>query len=170
MRRFLPLVLLAGLAFPLIASASSWRQFSSKSFGFSVKYPAGWILSKTDVPQQVSIQHTGSKTYSLQISVIPVKPARTIGATMARVKAYAVSRGDASLRSVRWSATSLGGRPALAGVLHPPTEGGVAIADGIYVAASKKHVYELTSVAYGARSLAQFPSVYRTMLSSWHFL
>ena len=56
---------------------------------------------------------------------------------------------------------------------NPPTEGGVTIANAVYVAQWRSHVYEVTLFAEhrpAPSTLGQFPAVYLQILSTWRFI
>ena len=170
MRRYLGVLALAAALVPAGALAASWHHFSSKSFGFSVKYPSGWTVTQTAIPQQVSIQRSGTPAYSVQVSVPGVKAGANIARTLFNVKAFELSRGNAPFAPAHWTQATIRGHPAMVALVRPSTEGGVAVSDAIYVTSSRTHVYEITTVAYGASSLSKFPSVYGKILKSWRFL
>jgi hypothetical protein len=173
MRRSLVALILLLFLTPTLASAESWKSFSSKSFGFSVRYPTGWSLMMVQQTKQLLLQHQGHPVYSVNVSVLPVKSAGSPTKTVERVTTYQRRMGNTDFASIHWTSTSVGGHAARAGILQPPTEGGVALSNGIYIVSSGSRVYEITLAAYrkpAARSLAQFPSVYRRILSTWHFL
>jgi hypothetical protein len=172
-RRFVLAVVAVTCVLPSIATAASWHRYSSKSFGFELQYPSGWQLTASEQPRQVALQYQGSQVYSLQVSLLAVKPASSMAQTLSRVKNYERSLGDAAFNSVQWKTASIGGRVAVAGVFRPSTEGGVAISTGIYLTASRAHVYELTVVDYRrppAKTLARFPTIYSQILKTWKFL
>jgi hypothetical protein len=155
------------------ASAASWQHFSSKPLGFALQYPPGWLLTTSQQPKQISVQHQGRPMYSLQVSLLAVKPGSSISQTLSRVKNYERSLGDTAFASIHWSSISIGGRGAMVGVFRPSTEGGVAISTAIYITASRIHVYELTAVDYRhppATKVASFPGIYHQILSTWRFL
>jgi hypothetical protein len=171
--RFLLALVALVLLLPAIASAASWHRFSSKSLGFALQYPPGWRLTTSQQPKQVALQYQGHQVYSLQVSLLAVKPGSSMAQTLSRVTTYERSLGDTAFVSVHWAAASVGGRSAVAGVFRPSTEGGVAISTGIYLTASRSRVYELTVVDYRhppASKLAQFPGIYQQILKTWRFL
>jgi hypothetical protein len=171
-RSLLPLLVVTALI-PVSVSAATWQHFSSKSFGIKLQYPPGWHITTSVQPKQVALQYQGRQVYSFQVTVLGIKPGSSLSQTLGRVKAYEQSLGDAAFSSIHWSATSIGGRGAMAGIFRPSTEGGVAISTAIYVTASRSHVYQVTLVDYRrppARTLATFPTVYHQILSSWRFL
>jgi hypothetical protein len=72
-----------------------------------------------------------------------------------------------------WVRTSFAHRPAEGTIVHPPTEGGVPLASGIYVLAAGKHVYSVQIQTRGKslpKTLGKFPSVYRRTITSWRFI
>src|SRR5438270_13171896 len=86
---------LAGLVFLIRfvgsgnALAGSRHSFSSKKLGFSLQYPAGWKASSTTMPgtsQLVLFAPNGS--FSVTISVLSVKPGKTLKQSMSRFLAY----------------------------------------------------------------------------------
>jgi hypothetical protein len=175
MRRVLISLCLLTLAAPLAAQASTWRHFTSKKLGFGLQYPADWQVLSSLAPgsPQTEFLHQRQPVYALTVSVLPIKPASTASATARLVVRYFSQRGDTTLSAVRWAPASLGGHPAVAGILRPPTEGGVAQTEAIYLAPWRSRIYEISMAAYGGHQLSrldQFPSVYRQMLRTWRYL
>ncbi len=189
MRRLVFVMMVATLVAPASASAgspsmpsitrsSTWHTFSSKRLGFAFRYPPGWKLIPSSVaPQaarQVIVWYQGRSNYQLNASLLPFKADRTLLATLKRFLAYERSITQSTMYAqIRWTSASLGGKPALAGVLRPPTEGGVAVANGIYLSQWRSRVYEviITSTRSPALSqLGQFPSIYRKILATWRFI
>ena len=173
MRRALILTILAAALVPGVTSAASWRHYSSKVLGFTIKYPSDWKVLQSAPSQPVSIQRSGSTVYSITVAVLPIKPSHSIAATMARTRSYEHQIGNTTFASIHWQQVRVGGKPGMAGVLRPPTEGGVPVANGIYVLASRAHVYQVTVVAFekpAPKTLSRFPSVYRQILGSWRYL
>lgn len=165
MRRIVFIVALAVLATPISASAKSWQTFRSPHLAFAVQYPPGWHVTGSPTVGPVGLQ---SGTYSINIQVLPVRPAATIVQTTRQV-----TQSDSTFSRVRWTRTTLGGRPAMVGVDSPPTEGGVPISDGIYISSWRGRVYEVIFAAYhkpAFRRLNQFPSVYGQIFRTWRFL
>ena len=165
MRRLAPIAALVLLATPLHVSAKSWQTFRSPNLAFSVQYPPGWHVTGSATVGPVGLQ---SGTYSINIQVLPVRPASSIQQTTRQV-----TRTDPTFARVQWTRTTLGGRPAMVGVDSPPTEGGVPISDGIYISGWRGRVYEVIFAAYhkpAVRRLSQFPAVYGQIFRTWRFL
>jgi hypothetical protein len=175
MRRLLFALVLLILAAPTTASASSWHQFSSKKLGFSVQYPPTWHLVKGTqggVPQ-VTLTYQHGQLFLVSISVLPIKGSSSRTQTLSRFIRYEKGTGNLTLTSIQWKAVKLGGKQASSGVVRPQTEGGVGLAQGIYVASSGARVYEITLVAYGKHppvNITRFPSIYRQILGTWRFV
>jgi hypothetical protein len=175
MRRFLPVCALSALAaIPVVAA--SWHTFHSTKLGFTVRYPAGWHVAEsaaTPRSQSVSFGYQGSTPYSLTVTVASVRPARTIRATLAALRTVDRETGGPAAAAVHWSATTLDRHPALWSVIRPPTEGGVAMSEGLLVSQSSHHVYEIEAVSYqrqAPKRFSDFPVLYRNILASWRFL
>ncbi|MGI8825465.1 MAG: hypothetical protein ACR2JC_07455 [Chloroflexota bacterium] len=164
MRRFVPLLFMGLLAAPLPALAGSWYTYHSNRMAFSLRYPPSWRVTG---PVTGPIVVAGP-ALSMNIQILPLRPAPSMRQTVS-----AVGRYDQALSRLRWTRTSLGGRPAMSSVLSPPTEGGVTLSDGVYISASRGHVYEVLFVTYHkppTRRLARFPAVYGQILHTWRFL
>ena len=92
--------------------------------------------------------------------------------TLKRYLTYTLQLDGPTAAHYHWTATRLAGRSAEGAVAHPPTEGGVSQAVGVYVVGVGKHVIDLTmrtQMNRAPRSLAQFPAVYRQIVASWRF-
>ena len=188
MRRWnliLPLAAFAASIGPASAASASppyrsggWHSFSSKKLGFAFRYPSGWRLVRGSVgfqpATQVVVSYQGRTNYQLNAIVLPIKAGPSLTQTMKRFLAYERTATQSTMYDqIRWTSPTLGGQPAKAGVLRPPTEGGVAIADAIYISQWRSRVYEvvLTSNRSPAPSQpSQFPSIYRQILSTWRFI
>lgn len=175
MRRWSFLCVVVFIALTATASASSWHTFSSKSLGFRVQYPVSWQRFVASGPgiQEVRLTYQGKTIYGVDIMVLRIKPAASLQATVARVVRYERGIGNTSFASIHWTGTSLGGRPAVAGISRPSTEGGVGAAQGIYLAPWHSRVYQVTISAYGRHApsrIDQFPAIYRQVLATWRFL
>ena len=165
MRRFAAVIALALLANPFHASARGWSTFRDPKMAFALQYPPGWKVSGTPALGLVVLQ---SGTLSINVRMVPVRPGRNALQT-----ARAVARLDPALSRVQWTRTTLGGRPARAGVDSPPTEGGVSVSDGIYVVTWRRRVYEVIIASYhkpALKRLSQFPAIYGQILRTWRFL
>ncbi|MDQ2742743.1 MAG: hypothetical protein M3Z66_10690 [Chloroflexota bacterium] len=174
MRRFALLLLLVPLLSVLPVHAASWKAFHSRQLAFSLRYPPGWHVSESYVPgnRQVVFGYQGRSNYSLTVQLLPVHPARSIGQTLRRVMTYERSTGQVLVSGKGWKSAAIGRYPAMVAVTKPPTEGGVSVAQAIYVTQSRKHVYTIVDVAYAQHAPSSphnFPSVYRQMLSSLRF-
>lgn len=173
MRRLAVLLLLLVLAAPASVFAGSWRLFQSRPLALSVRYPRTWHAVASYLPgdDQVQLGHAGPTNYSLTIQALPIKPAGKFVAVMQRFHQYQ-RRTHQSPGRVHWRTVRVGGHLAGGTISRPPTEGGVAMADALYVMRSRHHVYEITEVAYGHPSpanLARFPAVYQHILSTLRF-
>ena len=188
MRRCVLAVLLAALILPASASAASprathhasipWRVYRNTRLGFAFRYPANWALnagnpaSKTG--DQVAIEYPGRGNYSLTAEILPISATPSLSETLQRVIAYQRSVTHSALFAhIAWSRTSLGGRPAEAGVLRPSTEGGVPVSNGIYVTQWRSRVYQITIFSEHKppfSRLSQFPSIYGRILATWRFI
>lgn len=165
MQRLALVAVLAVLATPLQVSAAAWSTFQSKNLAFSIRYPSNWKEGGSPTLGPVTFQ---SGSMSMSIGFLPVKPASTIKQTVKRVGQY-----DQTFARVSWSRTTLGGRPSMAGVDSPSTEGGVAISDAVYIVGWRGRVYDVTLSSLHKppyKRLQQFPAIYRQILSTWRFL
>lgn len=188
MRRFLLVIVLAGFVAPISASASTplpasrgsakpWRVFTNKNFGVAFRYPASWKLTAFLSPQgtgQVQVLEQRRNTYSILVSTLPFSPGASIQQTLQRFVTYERTQMHSAIYSrSHWSSVSLGGRPARAAVIRPPTEGGSDLSDAVYIAQWRARVYEiLTSATHKPpySRLSQFPSIYRQILATWQFI
>lgn len=173
MRRFVLALLLIVLAAPASTFASSWRVFRSGPLGLEVRYPRTWHAVPSYLPgnTQVQLGYAGRTNYSLTIQVLPIKPAGKFVAVMRRFNQYQ-QRTHQSLGRMHWRTVRVGGQVARGTIVRPPTEGGVAIADALYVIRSRHHVYEITEAAYShplPSSLPRFPAIYQRILSTLRF-
>src|ERR1700730_5855481 len=100
-RSLLPLILLATLL-PMSVLASAWPSFSSKSFGFKLQYPPGWHVTTSQQPKQLALQYQGRQVYSVQVTVLGIKPGSSLSQTLGRVQAYERSLGDTAFSSIHW--------------------------------------------------------------------
>ncbi|HLJ68449.1 MAG TPA: hypothetical protein VKX16_13925 [Chloroflexota bacterium] len=173
MRRIALALALAVSLTPAISFASGWRTLSSQSLGFTVHYPAGWRVTSTSQVgvRQVSIQQQGT-SYAVTISILNVRPGRSAADTVRRFLAFERRLGEGMFARVRWEPSLLGGRASMAGVATPPTEGGVGLSLGVYVAGWRSHIYEVTLLDNHQpplHSLGSFPRVYAQIIGSWRF-
>ena len=158
-----------------IASAAAWHRFSDRSFSFTLSYPADWHGTVGGLPgvQQLILERQGKTQYAMTVLVLNIKPGKTPRDTVQRVIAHGQTTGGVGLGGIHWSAASIGGRAAMSGVTHPPTEGGVNIAMAVYIVGWRTHIYEvaLTSFTHPApTSVGRFPAVYRQILRTWRFV
>lgn len=172
-RRFVLVVLLLVLTSPASAFAGSWHVFRSGPLGLAIRYPGNWHAVPSYLPssRQVQLGFAGRTNYSLTIQALPIKPARTLLIVMRRFHQYE-QRSHQLLGRVQWRAARVGGHPARGTISRPATEGGVAMAEALYVTQSRHHVYQITEVAYSQRppkSLARFPAIYQHILSTLRF-
>jgi hypothetical protein len=175
MRRLGGMLVVAVLMSTAVASAASWHRFSDRAFGFSLTYPGDWRATVANVPgvQQLELQRQGKTPYAMSVLVLDIRPGANPQQTVERVVAHEQSTGGGGLGSVHWSAATVGGKPALAGVLRPPTEGGVLLSNAIYVVGWRTHIYEIILTAYSHPSpsrVSQFPAAYARILKSWRFM
>jgi hypothetical protein len=170
MRRFALPALLLLILLPATAGAASWRSYASRSLGVSLKIPSNWSVNTPpglETSPSVVLSYAGRPPYAITIAMTGIKPARSLASTVKLVMAH-----DPSLRGIHWSKASIGGKPALAGVSVPQTEGGVGLANGIYVTSTKGHVYSITILAFHRpppTRLSQFPAIYRQILGTLRF-
>lgn len=172
MRRLVPIFALAALAVPLIAQASSWRDYASTSLGFAVRYPAQWRYIPTNFKHEAQVlfykqakSAAGDRNFTVRVD-----PFKRLGSV--RADAAKMAKLDANFKGAQWSATTVGGRSAMVTLVRPQGEGGAVAADAVYVAESHTHLYEIIYVAYKKplpAKLSQFPSVYRQILASWKY-
>jgi hypothetical protein len=175
MRRVAFVVILAVWLASGSAAASSWRLFKSTQFGFSVRFPSTWKVSSSSASfnRQVLFVDRGHSNDSVSVFLLPIHPASSITSTVKRYESYEAGMQNTVYAHLSWVTTSLAGKPARFGVARPPTEGGVPVSDGVYVAQSRSRVYQITLTSYSTRPLSrpsQFPTIYARILSTWRFL
>ncbi len=173
MRRAALIVIVALFILPARVQASSWHTFTSKQYAFTVRYPSSWAVIAEYQPGTWQLTSTGrTSRYSISIAVLPIKAGRSLAELKRRFAGYERASGNVEVAGVRWSSTSLGGKPALEGVLRLSTEGGAPVTDGFYLAASRSRVYQMTLVSIGKarlESVAKFPAIYREIVATWRF-
>lgn len=173
MRRAVLTAIVALLLLPAGALANSWHTFSSKQYGFTVRYPSSWTITAEYQPGSWQLTSTGhSARFSLTIAVLPIKAGRSLADLKRRFIGYERASGNVEVAGVRWSSSWLGGKPALEGILRLSTEGGAPVTNGFYVAASPSRVYQMTLVSIGKTrpaSVAQFPPIYGKIVATWRF-
>lgn len=174
-RLFLLVPLLALVVMSTSASAASWRTFSSKPLGFALRYPTGWKALSIAQPggQQIQFSNPGSTTYTVDVTVLKLNGGSSASTLKKRFLAFEQRAGNGQLATVHWSAATLAGRHGIGGVYIPATEGGVAVANGIYVVPWKARTYVINLLSVqkpSPRSLSRFPSIYRQILATWRFL
>ncbi|MGH2443868.1 MAG: hypothetical protein ACRDFX_12005 [Chloroflexota bacterium] len=157
------------------ASAASWQHFVSKSLGFSLRYPRGWSRHAVDQlgSRQLLLSNRKNQAYAFSVTIIPIKAGASSAQTLHRFVRYERGLGNTTLASIHWSKAQVGHRAAESGVLRPATEGGVGLAQGVYVASWKSRVYEISVTAYGKHvpsKLGGFPAVYARILATWRFI
>lgn len=177
MRRNLLAACLAALVLvlPSTVSAASWHTYSSKSFGVAFRYPANWHRSvmKSGGMEQVTVFYQGKQVYNLSASWLRVAPSGSLAATMQQVQTYEKETGNATFQSIVFHRTKLAGKSAFAGIMTPPTEGGVAVSQALYIVPWRSHVYQVTFSANGKhpiKAISAFPAVYLQILASWRFI
>lgn len=174
MRRLALLLLVSVLLIPASAFAGSWRLFRGTSLALTVRYPSSWRAAVSNVPgaHQVVLGYTGNANYSLTIQVLPIKPAGNLHVMLQHFTAYEQrNHGPLSGRH-NWQTARSGTHPAMATIVRPSTEGGVAMAQALYVTQSRHHVYAITEVAFSHPSpsnLGSFPKIYRQILQTLRF-
>ncbi len=173
MRRAVLIAIVALLILPAGVQANSWHTFTSKQYGFTVRYPSSWAVIAEYQPGSWQLTSTGrTARFSLSIAVLPIKPGRSLADLKRRFVGYERASGNVEVAGVRWSSGSLGGKPALEGILRLSTEGGAPVTNGFYVAASRSRVYQMTLVSIGKTrptSVAQFPPIYGKIVATWRF-
>ncbi len=174
MRRLALVILVCTLVVPASAFAGSWRLFRGGSLGLTVRYPSTWHIAASYVSssRQVTLGYSGRTNYSLMIQVLPIKPAGNLRVTLQRSIAYEQHSAGTLSGHLNWRPARVGIHPSIATIVRPSTEGGVAMAEAIYVTQSRHHVYVITEVAYSHPSpsnLGRFPAVYRQILQTLQF-
>jgi hypothetical protein len=157
--------------------AASWHTFRSKSLGISFRYPSGWAVAPQTIGapggSQVVVSQQ-SEGLSLTAGLVPIHGAPSLRRTVQLFAAYQRAMTHSTMYDhVHWTSASLGGKAALAGVIHPATEGGVVASDGLYIAQTRSRVYQVMIVSNQKPALTkigQFPAVYRAILATWRFL
>jgi hypothetical protein len=167
---FLALIVTSGSA-----SAASWRSFSSKPLGFSVRYPTGWKALNITQPggKQVQFSNPGATTYTVDVTILQLNAGKSVKILKQRFLAFEQRIGNAPLASVHWSSVTLGRRNGIGGVYISATEGGVAVANGVYVVPWKSRTYVVNILSVqkpSPHSLNRFPAIYKQILASWRFL
>jgi|SRR5579884_726845 len=168
LRALVPFLLLAAIV-PSVAAASPQHQFRDRSFGFALRYPNGWTLQRSIPPtKQITLVQSGHGQHAITVTVLNWRAGRTIAASVKIVQRYM-----GAYRRVTWRAARLGNQPARVAVLHPQTEGGVGVAEGIYLSQWKGKIYQVQISAYTShppKTVAAFPKVYRQILGTWRFI
>lgn len=187
MRRAMLALMLAAALAPMSASASNghptpgkapsahpaqWYTFRSARFAVSFRYPASWKVSSVFnlSNKQIWLQHLGIPNYSMDVAVEPFKAGSTVQASL---KTFIAAQHNPAMSRAHWTRTTVGGQPAMVGVVTPNTEGGVTISAAIYIVNWRSHVYEILLQANHKpplSRLSQFPPMYQTILKSWKFL
>jgi hypothetical protein len=173
-RRLLLVPLLALIVTSGGASAASWHTFSSKSLGFTVRYPTGWKALSSAQPgaKQVQFSYQGSTTYTVNVTVLSLNGGKSLSVLKKRFLAFQQRSGNTNVAGMHWSAVTLGGRHGIGGVYIPATEGGVSVANGTYVVPWKSRTYEVSLLSVqkpAPRSLGKFPAIYQQILKTWRF-
>jgi hypothetical protein len=174
MRRILLVLLLPALLLPTAASAAGWHTFLSKPLGLAIKYPPGWKATAINQAgnKQLDLIYAGKVNYSLTVLVLPFRPGANISASRATFVNYESNQLHiSSFKRLGWTPLTIGGHPALAGIVSPPTEGGVKISNAVYLVSARRSVFEINAIAYHRLSqLSQFPAIYRQILATWRFV
>jgi hypothetical protein len=158
---------------PAAALAGGWRAYHSAALGVSFRYPTAWRLTvaTTGGVHELTLFSAATRD-SLVVRALPIKPASSPSGTLKRYLTYTLQLDGPAAKHYHWADTRLAGRRAEGAVAHPPTEGGVSQAVGVYVVGVGKHVVDLTmrtQTKHSPRTLAQFPAVYRQIVASWRF-
>lgn len=189
MRRIVSALLLSLICMPVAAFAAkgqvvpvhkksfgSWRASTDKHLGVVLRYPGDWsVVRQSTGPGSGELSLVSSRAnYAINAFALPFAASGSIDATLSHFIAYERSTTHSNVyNQTRWSSARLGGRPARVGIIKPPTEGGVAISDGIYLTQWRGRSIEVTIMAYRkppASRLSQFPSIYFQILSTWRFV
>jgi hypothetical protein len=149
------------LTAPSATAAAGWHNFSNRGLGFKFRYPSSWHLTTavTGNVKQVTAFSTDTR-YSLTAELYPVKASSSLSGTLRKYVAYARSINGPAVTHYRWVRTTLARRPAEGTITYPATEGGVHLADGLYVLSAGRHVYSVEIETRGnklPKSLAAFP-------------
>jgi hypothetical protein len=172
--RLFPVILLALAAVPRDVHAAGWRPYLSHKYGFALRYPAGWHVTSSYLPgsKQVAFGIQGKTPYSLTVVVLPFGPQRSLDRVVQRFKTYVRTTGQ-TVAGAHWSPVRVGKSKAMATVERPSTEGGVSLAEGLYLTQSRSRTFEIIAIAYGhpaPAKLGSFPVVYKQMLAAWRTL
>jgi hypothetical protein len=173
-----PLLLVSLLGLTMTSgstSAASWRTYSSKPLGFAVSYPDGWKALSMAQPggKQIQFSNPGATKYTVDVTILQLKGGTTVNVLKKRFLAFEQRLGNAPLASVHWGPISLGHRNGIGGVSIPATEGGVAVANGVYVVPWKARTYVVNILSVqkpSPQSLNRFPTIYKQILATWKFL
>lgn len=174
-RRLLIVPLLALILSSGHVLAASWHVYSSKPLGFAVHYPATWKVLAVAQPGMKQIQFTyqGKSTYTVDVTILNLDGGKSRTTLKQRFLAFERRSGNPSIATMHWGAITLGHRPGIGAVYIPTTEGGVSVANGMYVIPWKAHTYvvNVQSVQKPApKTLARFPAIYKQMLATWRFI
>ena len=174
-RRLLLVSFLALALTTAYASAASWHVYSSTTLGFSLRYPAGWKVLNIAQPgaQQIQFSYPGAIPYTVDVTVLSLNGGPSVATLKSRFFAFERRSGNGSIVAMHWSTVTLGKRRGIGAVYIPATEGGVSVANGMYVVPwkSRTYVVNLQSVQKPApRTLSGFPPIYRQILATWRFL
>ena len=174
MRRALVFASILLFTAPSATAAAGWHNFSNRGLGFKFRYPSSWHLTTatTGNVKQVTAFSTDTR-YSLTAELYPVKASSSLSGTLRKYVTYARSINGPAVTHYRWVRTTLARRPAEGTVTYPATEGGVHLADGLYVLSAGRRIYSVEIETRGnklPKSLAAFPSVYRQIFKTWRFL
>jgi hypothetical protein len=175
LRRLLLVPLLALIITSASASAASWPLYSSKPLGFALRYPTGWKALSVSQPggKQIQFSNPGATTYTVDVTILQLNGGTSVKVLKQRFLAFEQRIGNAPLVSVHWSHITLDRRNGIGGVYIPATEGGVAVANGVYVVPWKSRTYVVNILSVqkpSPRSLNRFPIIYKQILATWRFL
>jgi len=183
MRRIMCVVVLAAALSPGIVQAGAWHMLDSPKLKFSLRYPASWkasVIYRASIKMAFMFQRSSPADHSMTIVIQPIRAAGSMKMTLRRYidfKSRPLGTGrkrafTLAYAHARWTATSLGGRPAMMAVISPPKKSKLSISNVVYVSASRGQVYEVNLNGYHKppwRKVSQFPSIYKTILSSFRF-
>lgn len=160
---------------PTIANAGSWNTFRSKALGFAVKYPTGWhaVSSSQLAVRQVVISRQSAQPLAVNVYVYHLRSGHSVSQTLHSFLQAEKRSGNAAYAHVKWTATTIGSRPAMAGIMKLATEGGVPLSYGVYVSAWKAHIYAIMVSVYrnpAPKSIGQIPAIYGQILRTWKFI
>jgi hypothetical protein len=173
-RRAIVLASILFLIAPTATTAAGWHNYSSRSLGFKFSYPSTWHLVTTAAENVKQLSaFSADARYSITADVYPAVTTSSLSGTLRTYLVYARAVSGPAVTHYHWFRTTFARRPAEGTITYPATEGGVHLADGLYVLNAGRHIYSVEISTTGKnlpRSLAAFPAVYREIFKSWRFL